>query len=198
MHYDNDLVVSKLRRWEKHITAFSLPAWDDIPDFGLYMDQIITLMTQYLDYLPPDMKDKQLITSASVNNYVRMKIMPEPIGKKYYREHIAYLIIICILKQSLNISLIQRLIPYDMTKEEIHSVYTAFVSKHKSAAELFVEQIKLGAAPILNNESTQDGAVESLIYSTAVISGFAQLLAEKLLLLGPESTADPAADKPRE
>lgn len=190
MHYDNDFVVSKLRRWEKHISAFSLPAWEDIPDFGLYMDQIITLMTQYLDYLPPDVKDKQLITSASVNNYVRMKIMPEPVGKKYYREHIAYLIIICILKQSLNISYIQKLVPYGITKEELRSVYTSFAIKHKVTSSFFIEQVRAAAAPILNNDLSQENSVEDLISSCAVAAGLSQLLAEKLLLLQPEESAE--------
>ena len=37
MNFDNDLVVGKLRRWEKFLAAYRLPDWDAIPDFGLYM-----------------------------------------------------------------------------------------------------------------------------------------------------------------
>lgn len=190
MNYDNDFVVSKLRRWEKHISAFSLPEWEDIPDFGLYMDQIITLMTQYLDYLPPDVKDKQLITSASVNNYVRMKIMPEPIGKKYYREHIAYLIIICILKQSLNIAYIQKLVPCGLSKEDLRNVYSSFASNHRATSNFFVRQIRTAANPILNNPTTTDYSVDNLICSCAVAAGLSQLLAEKLLLLQSASGSE--------
>ena len=39
MNFDNDLVVGKLRRWEKFLAAYRLPEWDAIPDFGLYMSR---------------------------------------------------------------------------------------------------------------------------------------------------------------
>ena len=87
MAYDNDLIAGKLRRWEKYLLNYRLPDWDEIPDFGLYMEQVITLLKQYLDYLPPELKEEQFITAATINNYVRTRVMPEPRKKKYYRTH---------------------------------------------------------------------------------------------------------------
>ena len=46
MQYDKDLVAHKLRRWDKFITDYHLPEWDSIPNFGLYMDQVIVLLEQ--------------------------------------------------------------------------------------------------------------------------------------------------------
>lgn len=54
------------------------------------------------------MKEEQIITAAAINNYVRTKVMPGPNKKKYYRIHIAYLIIICSLKQNLSLAMLQR------------------------------------------------------------------------------------------
>ena len=48
MQYDKSLVAHKLLRWDKFITDYHLPEWDSIPDFGLYMDQVIVLLEQYL------------------------------------------------------------------------------------------------------------------------------------------------------
>ena len=48
LRYDKDLVAGKLRRWEKYLNHYRLPQWEDIPDFGLYMEQVITLLKQYL------------------------------------------------------------------------------------------------------------------------------------------------------
>lgn len=31
MGYDKALIAGKLRRWEKYLERFRLPAWDDIP-----------------------------------------------------------------------------------------------------------------------------------------------------------------------
>ena len=56
MSYDKALIAGKLRRWEKHLMRFRLPEWDEIPDFGLYMEQTVDLLRKYLDYLPPELK----------------------------------------------------------------------------------------------------------------------------------------------
>ena len=62
-----DLVAGKLRRWETYLDDFKLPKWNEIPDIGLFMDQVITLLTQYLDYLPPELKEDSLPTASAVN-----------------------------------------------------------------------------------------------------------------------------------
>ena len=128
MSYDKNLVAGKLRRWDHYLDRFHLPAWSEIPDIGLYMEQVVVLLKQYLDYLPPELKEEQFITAATINNYVRTKVMPEPKKKRYYRVHIAYLILILTLKQSLSISLIQKLIPMGLSEEEVRETYEKFVS----------------------------------------------------------------------
>ena len=90
------------------------------------MDQVVKLLQDYLDYMPPEMKDGQTITAAAINNYVRIKVMPEPQKKRYYRVHIAYLIIICTLKQSLSIAFIQKFIPLGLSEDEVRAVYEKY------------------------------------------------------------------------
>ena len=126
MAYDNDLIAGKLRRWEKYLERYRLPAWEEIPDFGLYMEQVVQLLKQYLSYLPPELKQSQTITAAAINNYVRTKMLPEPRKKKYYRIHIAYLLMICTLKQSLSLSMLQTLLPGDLPEDEVKRAYTAY------------------------------------------------------------------------
>ena len=186
MQYDKELIAGKLRRWEKYLNNYQLPEWDAIPDIGLYMEQVIALLKNYLDYLPPELKEEQFITAAAINNYVRKKIMPEPDKKKYYRIHIAYLIIICSLKQSLSIPTLQTMIPVDLSEEELRSFYTSYAHRHSLASKYFVKQVKDAAAGILDHDPVSEMATDStedLITSAAVVCGFARLLAEKLLLL---------------
>ena len=187
MTYDKALVAGKLRRWEKYLDQYHLPAWDQIPNFGLYMEQVILLLRQYLDYLPPELKEEEFITSAAINNYVRTKIMPEPVKKRYYRVHIAYLLVICTLKQGLSIALIQRLLPMGLPEEQVREIYTRYAEQHKKSARFFIEQVRLVAGPILDHEGNDpDYSVtqtEDLIVSSAIIGGLSRLLAEKLMLL---------------
>ena len=98
----------RLSEWLDKLERFDLPDWDSLPQLDLYMDQVILLLTQYLSPLERYGEEKA-ITASIINNYVRMKVMPPPVKKRYSRVHLAYLIIICTLKQSLSISCIQRM-----------------------------------------------------------------------------------------
>ena len=193
MTYEKDLIAAKLRRWEKYLLNYRLPAWEEIHDIGLYMDQVVTLLKQYLDYLPPELKEEQVITPAAINNYVRKKIMPEPVKKKYYRTHIAYLIMICTLKQCMSIATLQTMIPMGLSDAELERTYTAFAARHRASALFFIEQVRAVAAGILDHaEQTEISTSDTvdLITTSAVVSGFSRLLAEKLLLLDGKSAED--------
>ena len=186
MGYDKSLIAGKLRRWEKYLRRFRLPQWEEIPDIGLYMEQVISLLKQYLDYMPPELKDEQPITAAAINNYVRTKVMPEPQKKRYYRIHIAYLIMICTLKQSLSIAMVQKAVPTGLTEDEVHAMYETYAERHRITADYFVTQIRAAAGPILDHELTDENAANEtseLIIMSAIAGGFSCLLAQKLLLL---------------
>ncbi|MBR7082347.1 MAG: DUF1836 domain-containing protein [Oscillospiraceae bacterium] len=186
MAYDKKLVAGKLRRWEKYLEQYSLPKWDDLPDFGLYMEQALALLTGYLDYLPPELKEEQFITAAAINNYVRKGIMPKPVKKKYYRVHMAYLVMICSLKQSLGITTLKMLIPDGLCEAEFKEIYDKYAQRHNRSTHYFIGQVRSAAAGILGHEMTGELATcdtGELIMSSAVVSGFSRLLAEKLLLL---------------
>ena len=186
MAYDKDLVAGKLRRWQKYLDRFRLPRWEDIPDFGLYMEQVVILLKQYLDYLPPELKDDKTITATAINNYVRTKIMPEPEKKKYFRSHIAYLIMICTLKQSLSLAMLKKLIPMDIGEEELKKIYESHVRSHSLASRAFIKQAELLSEKILGHEEYTEFAMEDtqeMIVFSALYGGVSCLFAEKLLLL---------------
>lgn len=200
MSYDNELVAGKLRRWEKYLNDYRLPDWEKIPDFGLYMEQVLALLTEYLDYLPPELKEERFITAATINNYVRNRVMPEPRKKKYYRIHIAYLIIICTLKQSLTIATLQKVIPMGLSEAEVKTIYDAYVVRHRIAAEYFVRQVRAIAAPLLGHEERAvDESVDNtsdLVALSAILSGLCGLLAEKLILLDGVPMSEDAVKLP--
>lgn len=186
MSYDKALVAGKLRRWEKYLIRFRLPAWEEIPNFGLYMEQVVDLLRQYLDYMPPELKDEDVVTGSAINNYVRRGIMPGPQKKKYYRTHIACLLMICTLKQSLNMNMIMTILPDGNDEEQVRLTYNSFARRHAVAAEYFVNQVREAAAHLLDHNNPKEIAVrtpEELIATSAIIASFARLLAEKLLLL---------------
>ena len=186
MELSKDIVAAKLRRWEKYLNEYRLPKWEDIPDLGLYMEQVIALLSKYLDYLPPELKEEQFITAATINNYVRRHLMPEPVKKRYYRIHLAYLLMICTLKQGLSLALIQKIIPLGLSEEEVRRSYTAHAARHRSTTQYFTQQVRAAAGLILDHDPPGELAVQQagdLVTSAAMIGGLSRLLAEKLLLL---------------
>ena len=155
MEFDKRLIAGKLRRWEKYLDNYRLPQWEDIPDIGLYMEQVIVLLKEYLDYFPPELKEEQFITAATINNYVRKRIMPEPVKKKYYRSHIAYLIIICSLKQCLSLATIQTMLPLGLSDDE-----AAVLDAFKKREAMGTTGMQSGfAIPHCKSEAVKDAAV---------------------------------------
>lgn len=72
--------------------------WEQLPDFSLYMDQVLSYMDRQVLRFDGD----DGLTSAMVNNYTKSGLVPRAEGKKYNRDHLAYLTVICILKQVLS------------------------------------------------------------------------------------------------
>ncbi len=181
--YDQTFVAAKLRKWENYMQEFSLPTWEQLPPIELYMDQVLALLTQYLDFLPKEDHEDKIVSASAINNYVRLKVMPAPYKKKYARIHIAYLIMICTLKQTLNISYVQKLLPIDLSEEEVKNIYNDYVEKHRTTALFFTRQAHSVASGFLKNPDSQENAVENLVTSAAIVAGFAKLLVEKIVKL---------------
>lgn len=72
--------------------------WEKMPDFALYMDQVLSYMDRQVIRFDED----DSLTAAMVNNYTKSGLVPRAEGKKYNRDHLAYLTAICILKQVLS------------------------------------------------------------------------------------------------
>jgi hypothetical protein len=185
MNYDKELVTHKLIRWEHYLQNYALPEWKDLPDIGLYMDQVIALLSHYLDFIPSEKASERPITPTTINNYVRLKVMPAPVKRKYYRIHIAYLIVIFTLKQSVSISCVQKVIPSNLAPEEVHSFYSSYAKKLREVGLFFTQQTRLAAQDILTPESQEEdeSAIDKLIIQVMLMAGFSEILAEKLLQL---------------
>lgn len=128
----------------KQYTENHFPKWDDFPDIPLYMDQVIELMERYLSVgIPEDEEHKhKILTSSMVNNYVKMEIMPAPVKKKYTREHLAYLVIICLMKQSLSISAIGLFISAQAGVMGIENFYNFFVETYSRGFDKYVNELR--------------------------------------------------------
>ena len=97
-----DELLDLKQRLEKERPA----AWQELPDISLYMDQIISYMPRQLIHFD----DRDTLTSAMVNNYIKDGIVPRAEGKRYSPTHLAYLTAVCALKKVLSVRDISNLI----------------------------------------------------------------------------------------
>ncbi len=126
-------LISEYHALCKKISEHKLPRWDSLPDIDLYMDQVISVMEKFLNvYNIGDSDDcSKIITPSIINNYVKLKVLPSPVKKRYSRIHLAYLIIICILKQTLSISSINRIIERRLKCKTIDLIYNEFCDMYE-------------------------------------------------------------------
>ena len=64
------------------IAQYHCLRWAELPDLALYMDQVLTILEKQLCLIACGPEDKNL-TSTMINNYVKHKVIPAPIKKKY-------------------------------------------------------------------------------------------------------------------
>ena len=78
----------------KSLEGCRLPDWEKLPDFGMYMDQMITFVNRSF----PGTEGRLDLTASMINNYVKAGIIDKPSGKKYSRDALAQLLMIVQLK----------------------------------------------------------------------------------------------------
>ena len=113
------------------LAAQKLPRWDELPDIELYMDQLLGLIRRYLGTYPGF--DEKGLTASMVNNYVKQGVVPSPVKKRYGREQLSRLIIVCLLKSSFPIAAIRRLLEGEQVRHSPAELYNMFCDKFESA-----------------------------------------------------------------
>ena len=185
---DKETLKNKLLEWDGLLSSFALPAWDALPALPLYMDQVIYLLNQYLTLVPEQVADKQ-VTPAMINNYVKLKIIPPPVKKRYERKHLACLIILCVCKQTLNTNDIKKLIPLSLSEDEVRGVYEDFVAAYSEMQQYFRQEIRKAVQPVFSDHNEP---VNHLLFRTAIAANLTKLLTEETLRLDDADKASSA------
>jgi preprotein translocase subunit Sss1 len=182
MQYDKQHVADKLAQWERFLGSYRLPEWEELPQIALYLDQVIALVNNYLGFFVYDPAEEKLLTPSMVNNYVKLRLIPAPVRKKYGRKHIALLLMVCTFKQSVSMAAMSEMLPLD-DEEQIHQEYVRFIASYQRISRYVVQQAKASAEPIYDETSNTGTEVSDLVVGSAIAASFARLLAGKLIAL---------------
>ena len=114
------------------LNEFALPAWNEIPDVGLYLDQVTKYVNSYLAGWPG-----MDLTGSMVSNYVKLKILPRATKKMYSRSLIAGIFFIATSKLVLSMDQIRKCLSehdyfclseegYELFRSELVAVIKSF------------------------------------------------------------------------
>jgi len=121
----------------EELLLYRCPRWNDWPDLGLYMDQVVSLIEKQVAGFYPEDASKP-VTSTMINNYVKQKIVSPSQKKKYERSHLAQLYILFLLKPALSLPDICGVLGDLMADRPIEEFYDGFCDLvEASLAEAF-------------------------------------------------------------
>ena len=134
--------------------------WEQLPDFALYMDQVLSYMDRQVIRFDED----DGLTSAMVNNYTKSGLVPRAAGKKYNREHLAYLTAICVLKRVMSTRDMDLLIKQELQGERsVADGYAAFCESLDKALNITADEMEL----YLDESTLADAAIHFALLSDA-------------------------------
>lgn len=152
-------------------SSFHMPRWRELPEIDLYMDQVVSLTDKYLGALCA--QDEPALTPSMINNYVKNQIIPAPVKKKYSREHIAKLLVICILKPIMEISAIADIM------ERIEKLFGT-EKMLDDFADMFEKRLRALSKNIsasLENEDKSEALLSAFAIENAVSAGTEKIIA---------------------
>ncbi len=179
MPHTKEELSLKFDEWEGYLANLCLPAWDELPTLELYMDQVVIVLNEYLGIYSAGDDDKA-VTQAMVNNYVKQKLIPPPVKKKYGRVHLSLLMMICTLKQTLSIPHVKSMLP-GWEEDEVRRFYTRFISVQKGFGSYFATQVRTIAQPIFDENGTADDEITDFMIRSSVASCYSKLLTEEMI-----------------
>ncbi len=106
------------------IRDFRLPRYQEIPDVGLYLEQTAKYIDSYLEPL-----EDISITGSMISNYVKKKIISNPIKKQYGRDQIAGLIFIAVAKSVLSLDNIRMMFEIQQQTYDNETAYNYFCTE---------------------------------------------------------------------
>lgn len=106
------------------VRGFCLPRYEEIPNVGLYLEQV----TKYIGECYAPLGNVN-ITGSMISNYVKRGLVQNPVKKQYNREQIACLIFIAAAKNVLSLDNIHALLDMQKQAFDTKAAYNYFCAE---------------------------------------------------------------------
>ena len=189
-----DEAKRELLRWAGEIEGRTTADWENLPDLGLYMDQVVTYVERQLAAVWRVEREKPL-TPAMVNNYANGQLLPRADAqKKYSRDHLAMLLVLCTLKPVMPIADIGRLLAGAQDEGGMDGAYRTFRETLARAMGEVAGDVR-AALDGLPEGPDGEAAMRRMALGLAVEANARSLAAERILGLLAEAEAREKAAK---
>lgn len=160
---------------------FHLPAYEDIPDVGLFLEQVTRYINGYFAALPHG-----AITASMISNYVKKGIIGQPQRKRYSREQIARLFFITAAKSVLTLEELQAIFRVQRRSYPAHVAYDYFRAELEN-----VLYYVFGLKATLDTVGSEQTEEKIMLRNTIIAAAHRLYLAAYLHALS-EETHEPA------
>ena len=131
--------MEEISAFRRQLESLRPADWDTLPDFPLYMDQVLS----YMERQTIRLDESDALTASMVNNYTKNGLVPRAEGKKYNREHLAYLTAICVLKHVMSTRDMDLLIREELQgRRSVEAGYAAFCASLDKALTLTAQEME--------------------------------------------------------
>ena len=103
------------------VQNFRLPRYQEIPNVGLYLEQAAKYVGGYVSPL-----GEVSLTPSMISNYVKKKLITNPVKKQYYRDQIADMFFIALAKSVLSLDALARFIRLQQQTYPLETAYDYF------------------------------------------------------------------------
>lgn len=143
------------------VINFHLPTYNEIPNVGLYLKQVVKLIN---DALEPAFQIT--VTETMLSNYVKKHIVSSPVKKQYNREQIATLIFVVLAKTVLSLDNIQKFLMLENEAYLPEVAYDYFCAEFENVLQ-YVYGYKQEMDFIGRHESKEKELLRCLIITAA-------------------------------
>ena len=152
--------------------AFHVPRYAELPNMGLYLEQVLDVVNGSLEYL-----DHGKLTKPMISNYIKNGVMASPERKRYSRDHLCYLIVIDILKPVFTLQQIGEFLEVQKSTYPLEVAYDYFCSEFENA---LAEAFRFTGMPLPSIESKR--TEQTILIRSLVLTAANRVFAEKAFL----------------
>ncbi|MDO4501935.1 MAG: DUF1836 domain-containing protein [Coriobacteriia bacterium] len=112
----------------QNLLEFRCPRFAELPDMGLYLEQTLEVINRALE---PVLAEP--LTKPMMSNYVKKGVVPAPVKKRYYRDHLCYAIAMALMKSVFTVDQVAGLYAVQQSTYPLQVAYDFLCAEYENA-----------------------------------------------------------------